>query len=177
MVFILTCAFSLTSYFLSVTVGHALICVIGMPTAALTVLPAVLTLVAAVLELGVVVILVPNDDSDATDADERLVGLIGGGDRQRELPVALAVKARRGGNHTCREEVCIEEGGREPTGACSPRRHGNSPVSGSISKPDDMPSRCMMPYLTSPLTPMSASWAWTRRTKVPAGWFSRTTAF
>lgn len=77
---------------------------------ALAVLPTVLTLVTAVLELGVVVVLVPNNDGDATDADERLVGLIGGGDRQRELPVALAVKARRGGDHTCREEVCIEGG-------------------------------------------------------------------
>ena len=35
-------------------------------------------------------------------------------------------------------------------------------------------SLCMKPYVTLPLEPSSASTAWTCRTKVPAGWFSRT---
>lgn len=54
--------------------------------------------------------------------------------------------------------------------------HAWLPVSGSMSKPEDTPWRCMMPYLTCPFTPMSASWADTLRTCVPGGWFSRTTA-
>lgn len=64
------------------------------------VLVAVLTLVSAVFELGVVVVLVCDDDGDLTDPDERLLGLICGRHRQRELSLTLAVEAHRGGDHT-----------------------------------------------------------------------------
>lgn len=60
----------------------------------------VLTLVAAVFKLGVVVILVGDDDGDLTDADERLLGLISGRHRQRELPLTLPVETHRRGDHT-----------------------------------------------------------------------------
>lgn len=41
---------------------------------------AILTLVAAVLKLGVVVVLVSNDDSDLADPNQRFVPLVRGGD-------------------------------------------------------------------------------------------------
>lgn len=62
---------------------------------------AVLTLVAAVFELGVVVVLVRDEDGDLADPDERLVGLICGRHRQSELPLTLPVETRRRGDHTC----------------------------------------------------------------------------
>ena len=37
-------------------------------------------MVTAVLKLGVVVVLVGDDDGDLADADERLLGLVSGGD-------------------------------------------------------------------------------------------------
>lgn len=48
------------------------------------------------------------------------------------------------------------------------------PVSGCILKAGTVESLCMKPYVTLPLEPSSASIAWTCRTNVPAGWFSRT---
>uniref|UniRef100_A0A3B3R9Z7 Uncharacterized protein n=1 Tax=Paramormyrops kingsleyae TaxID=1676925 RepID=A0A3B3R9Z7_9TELE len=56
----------------------------------------------------------------------------------------------------------------------NPARPLYLPVSGSMANPEEALSRCMMPYRTCPLAPMSASWACTRSTKVPSGWFSRT---
>ena len=65
----------------------------------------VLTLVAAVFELRVVVVLIADDNGDLADPDERLVGLIRGGHRQGELPLTLAVEARRRGDHACGDGV------------------------------------------------------------------------
>lgn len=48
------------------------------------------------------------------------------------------------------------------------------PVSGCILNAGTVESLCMKPYVTLPLEPSSASTAWTCRTNVPAGWFSRT---
>lgn len=140
---------------------------------------AILTLVAAVFKLGAIIVLICNDNGDLADPDERFVGLIRGRDRQREFPLTLSVKADCRGDVTCRGHVTM-------TMVMHVKKQWNCrvtqschwlPVSGSMSKPDEMPSLCMMPYLTCPFTPMSASWAWTRRTCVPGGWFSWTTAF
>lgn len=60
----------------------------------------ILTLVAAVFELGVVVVLIRDLHRDLTDSDERLLCLIGGRHRQRILPLTLSVKAHRRGYHT-----------------------------------------------------------------------------
>lgn len=114
-----------------------------------------LTLVAAVLKLGVVVILVADEHGDLTDPDERLLGLIRGRHRQRELPLTLPVEARRGGDRAWNQsEVTMLFSFLKNKQSEKDR---NPPESGSMSKPDDTPSLCMMPYLTSPLTPMSAS--------------------
>ncbi len=59
-----------------------------------------LTLVAAVFKLGVVVVLVCDEDGDLTDPDQRLLGLICGRHRQRELPLTLPVETHRRGDHT-----------------------------------------------------------------------------
>lgn len=57
-----------------------------------------LTLIATVLKLGIVVIDVSDKDGDLTDADQRLLRLVGGGNRQRVLSLLLTVKALRGGD-------------------------------------------------------------------------------
>lgn len=49
-----------------------------------------------------------------------------------------------------------------------------APVSGWMLNAGTVESLCMKPYVTLPLEPSSASTAWTCRTNVPAGWFSRT---
>lgn len=61
---------------------------------------AALTLVAAVLELGIVVVLVSDDDGDLADADERLLGLVRRCDRQAVLSLALSVKGHGCADHT-----------------------------------------------------------------------------
>ena len=61
-----------------------------------------LTLVAAVLELGVVVVLVGDEHGDLADADEGFLGHVGGGDRQGVLSLALTVKTHRADDHTYR---------------------------------------------------------------------------
>lgn len=61
-----------------------------------------LTLVAAVLKLGVVVVLVGDEDGDLADADERLLGQVCRRHRQGVLSLALAVEAHCGADHTWR---------------------------------------------------------------------------
>lgn len=68
---------------------------------------AILTLVAAVLKLGVVVVLVSNDDGDLADPDQRLVPLVRGGDGQREFPLTLSVKAHRRGDVTWSQRITM----------------------------------------------------------------------
>ena len=61
-----------------------------------------LTLVAAVLKLGVVVVLVGDEDGDLADADEGLLGQVCRRDRQGVLSLALAVETHSGADHTWR---------------------------------------------------------------------------
>ena len=61
-----------------------------------------LTLISEVLKLGAVVVVVQDEDVELADADERVSGLVGGGDRHRVLPLALPVKLPRRHDHSCR---------------------------------------------------------------------------
>lgn len=63
-------------------------------------MPSALTLIAAVLELGIVVVLVGDDDGDLADADERLLSLVCRRDRQAVLSLPLPVKCHGGTDHT-----------------------------------------------------------------------------
>lgn len=68
---------------------------------------AVLTLVAAVFKLGVIIVLICNDNGDLADPDERFVSLIRGRDRQHEFPLTLSVKAYRCGDVTWRGHITM----------------------------------------------------------------------
>lgn len=85
---------------------------------------AIPTLVAAVLKLGVVVVLVSNDDGDLADPDQRFVALVRGGDGQREFPLTLSVKVHRRGDVTWRERITtatVTNRDRQLRGVVSPR--------------------------------------------------------
>lgn len=66
-----------------------------------------LTLVAAVLKGGVVVVDVGDEDGELAHADERLPRPVGGSDRQSVLPLPLPVETLRGADDSCKHRHCL----------------------------------------------------------------------
>lgn len=71
-----------------------------------------LTLVADVLKLGAVIILVHDENVELADANQRVVGLVGGRDRHRVLPLAFAVKFPGRDNRPWRQKTTRRDGRR-----------------------------------------------------------------